>query len=272
MHRSPLPLYRSLCCSRGLNKNRHNRVMRSSGQWSIWLRCRWRSVTAAAQLVQSPSIAPRHCNICGYVGPFFPFGTPPRLDAGCPSCKSLERHRLLRLWADENLTQLQGRTILHFAPEPAVRSFIEPAAANYITADIDARNVDHQVNIEEIDLGDGFCDVILCSHVLEHVDDRKALAELYRVLRPGGLLLMMTPVNWAWDETYENPSITSERDRLLHFGQSDHVRYFGADILGRIETAGFDVSLVRSLEPDASRYGLLRSDVLFLCSKVGGRP
>jgi len=235
--------------------------------WSERLRLLRRSARAARHLLRHPTIAPRHCTICGYAGSFYPIGTPPRLDAGCPSCKSLERHRLLKLWADENLTQLQGRTILHFAPEGAVRSFIEPVAANYITADIDPRNVDHEVDIENIAFDDGFCDVVICSHVLEHVDDRRALAELYRILRPGGLLLMMTPVNWAWDTTYENPSITSAQDRLLHFGQSDHVRYYGADIVGRIEKAGFDVSLVRSVEPAVTRHGLLRSDVLFLCRR-----
>jgi SAM-dependent methyltransferase len=248
-------------------KSGYNRAMTKAGRWSERLRLPYHSARAAQRLLRHPTIAPRHCNICGYEGPFYPLGTPPRLDAGCASCKSFERHRLLKLWADDNPAQLQGRKILHFAPERAVRSFIEPLAANYITADIDPRNVDHEINIEDIAFDDGFCDVVICSHVLEHVDDRKALAELHRILRPDGLLLMMTPVNWAWDTTYEDPSITSPRERLLHFGQSDHVRYFGADIVGRIEEAGFDVSLVRSVEPAVRRHGLLRSDVLFLCRK-----
>jgi SAM-dependent methyltransferase len=225
------------------------------------------SLRAARGLLLNPTVAPRQCNICGYEGRFYPFGTPPRLDAGCPSCKSLERHRLLKLWADENRAELQGRIVLHFAPEPAVRAFIEPLAAKYITADIDPGKADHAVDIEDIAFAGGFCDVVVCSHVLEHVDDGRALGELHRILRPGGLLLMMTPVNWAWETTYENPAITGESDRCLHFGQSDHVRYFGADILGRIAAAGFRVTLFRSLEPAVSRHGLLRSDVLFVCGR-----
>lgn len=241
--------------------------MKSSGVQStrvLWL---LHTVRAIWRLLSCLTIAPRHCNICGYDGAFYPYGVPPRLDAGCPSCKSVERHRLLKLWADENPGQLQGRTVLHFAPEGAIRSFIEPRAAKYMTADIDPQRADHEVNIEDIAFADDFCDLIVCSHVLEHVDDRKALAELYRILTPNGLLLMLTPVNWAWGKTYEDPSITSETDRLLHFGQSDHVRYFGADIVGRIENAGFRVTLFPSLEPAVRQLGLSRSDVLFLCWK-----
>jgi len=141
-------------------------------------------------------------------------------------------------------------------------------AARYLTADIDPQKADHQVNIEQVSFAESAFDTILCSHVLEHVDDRKALAELYRVLRPGGLLLLMTPVVWAWAKTYENPAITTERDRLLHFGQNDHVRIFGTDIIDRIEKVGFRVSLFHSTEPAVSRHGLLRNDVLFLCGKA----
>jgi SAM-dependent methyltransferase len=180
----------------------------------------------------------------------------------------LERHRLLKLWADENVAEFRGRTVLHFAPERAVRSFVEALAEEYVTADIDASKADHQVNIEAITLADSSFDIVLCSHVLEHVDDRRALSELYRILRPSGLLLMMTPVIWAWDRTYEDPGITTERGRLLHFGQGDHVRVFGADIVGRIEQVGFRVSLFRSWEPGISRHGLLRGDVLFICWKT----
>jgi ubiquinone/menaquinone biosynthesis C-methylase UbiE len=71
------------------------------------------------------------------------------------------------------------------------------------------------VNIEDIAFPEGSFDTILCSHVLEHVDDRKALGEMHRILRQGGLLLMMTPVVWAWDTTYENPAIVTDRDRVL---------------------------------------------------------
>src|SRR6476619_7062764 len=101
------------------------------------VRHRWRwmryTLIAIRRLLLHPAIAPRLCNVCGYEGLFYAFGTPPRLDAGCPSCDSLERHRFLKLWMDENVALVQGRTILHFAPAHAERSFIEPLASQYFT-------------------------------------------------------------------------------------------------------------------------------------------
>ena len=49
-------------------------------------------------------------------------------------------------------------------------------------------------------LPDGF-DVILCSHVIEHVDSDQTLLEAFhRVLRPGGYLLLNVPINEVWDD------------------------------------------------------------------------
>ncbi len=154
--------------------------------WSMRMRWAWQTVKAVRRLLARPTIAPRQCNFCGYQGPFYPFGTPPRLDAGCPSCHSLERHRLLKIWADENMAKLQGRSILHFAPERIVRFFVEPLSAKYVTADLDPGKADRQVDIEAIAFAAASFDIVICSHVLEHVDDRKALSELHRILRPGG--------------------------------------------------------------------------------------
>ena len=238
------------------------------GDWPIRFRWAHGTLRAVARLLLNSTIAPRLCNICRYEGLFCAHGTPPRLDSRCPSCKSLERHRLFKLWFDNNSALLKGRAILHFAPEHAVRSFVEPLAGTYVTADLDPRKADYQVNIEDIAFPEGSFDTILCSHVLEHVDDRKARGEMHRILRQGGLLLMMTPVVWAWDTTYENPAIVTDRDRVLHLAQKNHVRYFGANIVRRIENAGFRVSLFKSSEPAVSLHSLLRDDVLFACWKV----
>jgi len=73
------------------------------------------------------------------------------------------------------------------------------------------------------------------------VDDKKALAEIYRVLKPGGVALIMLPVIEGWAGTYENPKVTTPEERKRHYGQADHVRYYGADVRGRIRAAGFQL-------------------------------
>ena len=215
----------------------------------------------------------RECNICGYEGAFYPAGFPSgqaiRLDAGCPSCGSLERQRFLKFWVDANATEISGRSVLHFAPEDCVRRVIEPLAGKYVSADIsDHRTIDLTLNIEDIELPDGSFDVAVCSHILEHVDDAKALSQLRRILKPGGLLLVMVPIVDAWDQTYENPSVNSNKARCLEFGQGDHVRYYGNDIGARMAKAGFDVSFSVASGPDVARFALTRGERVFICKRA----
>ena len=105
--------------------------------------------------------------------------------------------------------------------------------------------------------------------MLEHVDDRKAVPELFRILRPGGLLIAMFPMVEGWDTTYENPAVTLPEERLLHFGQHDHVRFFGRDARSRLATPGFVVSEYTAVEPYVRKYGLMRGEKIFLCHKPG---
>ncbi|MFZ5791336.1 MAG: class I SAM-dependent methyltransferase [Pseudomonadota bacterium] len=208
-----------------------------------------------------------HCNICGYSGPFLAFGQPPRYGAACPGCGSLERQRLLKLWVDENADLLRHARLLHFAPEPCVGEFLRPLVKSYHTADIDPCHADLVQNIEAIDIPDESYDVILCSHVLEHVDDRKALAELRRVLATGGFAVVMVPIVEGWPTTYENPAITDPEGREAHFGQHDHVRYYGADLRQRIAAASFELIEKTAMEPEVSAHSLLRGEKLFVCRK-----
>src|SRR3546814_15053138 len=91
--------------------------------------------------------------------------------------------------------------VLHFAPEVAVRRFVDQSSfADYTSADLDPSKAMCRVNIEAMNLDDESFDVIICSHVLEHVDHRKALREMYRVLSPGGFAVLMFPIIEAWTE------------------------------------------------------------------------
>jgi SAM-dependent methyltransferase len=176
----------------------------------------------------------------------------------------LERHRLFKIWVDQNSGEISGRRLLHFAPEQIVARLVRPLGSHYIAADIDPNRADLFLNIEAIALEDQTVDVVICFHVLEHVNDALALKEMRRILAPGGLLLMMTPVVEGWPTTYEDPRVKTAQERELHYGQADHVRYFGADIRKKMHDAGFAVSEFTAIEPDVSRSSLLRGEKLFL--------
>jgi SAM-dependent methyltransferase len=181
----------------------------------------------------------------------------------CPQCGSLERHRLLKLWLDDNRERIVGKRVLHFAPEAAMSDLVRPLAKAYVTADI-APGRDLQLNIEKIELPDESYDVILCSHVLEHVDDRAALAEMHRVLVVGGVALLMTPLIEGWATTYENGAIAEPHDRAIHFGQQDHVRYFGSDFRDRIRRAGFSSDEFTAEGFVVVKHGLSRGEKIFI--------
>ncbi len=207
------------------------------------------------------------CPICKYEGQFGPFGIPPRLSAKCPSCWSLERHRLFYLWVEREQPFSKADSLLHFAAEKTVRRFIEPQVGRYVTTDYMRPEADLKLNIEEMELEDACFTRIICNHVLEHVDDRKALSELYRVLVPGGIAVLSTPICEGWAETYENPDIPLGPEAHEHFGQWDHVRFYGRDIRDRIKAAGFDLREVVAVEPDVQTHGLLRGEVMFVANK-----
>jgi SAM-dependent methyltransferase len=209
----------------------------------------------------------RSCPLCGYSGEFAPVGTPPRLDGMCPSCNSRERHRLFKLWLDREKPITKDHRVLHFAPEGVLKPVVQPLAGSYVTADFMAPGVDLRLNIEALDLADGSFDVILAHQILEHVDHHKALAECFRVLSAGGMMIATTPIIEAWDKTYVNPAITARRDRVLHFGQADHSRYFGRDLKDDMRAAGFDLVEYVSQEPDVSTHALIRGETLFILTK-----
>ena len=213
----------------------------------------------------------RSCNLCNYHGYFGIMGRPARLDAKCPRCDSLERHRLLALALDRGLVPVPSDSscdVLHFAAEPVLEKLFRKMWTNYRTADLYLA-ADLTLDLENIDLPNESIDLIVANHVLEHVDDYRAAQEFNRILRPGGILICMVPIIEGWDHTYENDSIVSENDRLLHFGQKDHVRFYGRDFPQRIERGGFtNTHRVTAETTDILSFGLLRGEKVFAFEKI----
>jgi SAM-dependent methyltransferase len=198
----------------------------------------------------------------------------------CPACGSLERQRLLMLYLAAHTDVLESPVrMLHFAPEPCLYyRFTAAPQLDYVTADLDDAMpmIDVRADITVLDFSDDSFDVVLCSHVLEHVDDdAQALRELRRVVRPTGRVFLQHPIDPARERTYEDWTMVEPGDRSRAFGQRDHVRVYGQDFVERVRAAGLTVEFVPYLDqvpPDqVRRFALrdgssLRGSDLYICS------
>jgi SAM-dependent methyltransferase len=220
----------------------------------------------------------RFCACCqSQVRAFLPYplnkpGRTPRQNARCPVCGALERHRLIvhYLRARTNLWTAPRLRLLHVAPESHLtRMFRAATHVHYVSMDLSkARRPRLRANLEQLAFRDASFDAIYCSHVLEHVpDDRRAMRELRRVLKPEGWAILQVPI--IRDVTFEDPAITSEPERLAAYGQHDHVRAYGFDYRDRLNDAGFAVTVdpyVRTLpEPELARLGFMATEDVYLC-------
>ena len=168
----------------------------------------------------------------------------------CPFCQASDRDRLYALYIQNYLLRVKSDgviKIVDFAPAAPLSHFIRKLIAqsgqdiSYRTADLYAEGVDDKVDITDMRLYESNqFDFFICSHVLEHVeDDRKALRELYRILKPSGRGILMVPILLGLEEIDEDPSVVDEAERWRRFGQFDHIRlYSKAGFIERIREAG----------------------------------
>jgi SAM-dependent methyltransferase len=183
------------------------------------------------------------------------------------------RHRALLLYL-RNVVQLaeSDRDVLHVGPAPAISAWLSSLPqVRAVSIDIDPEVADVQADVTNLPFEDSSFDVIVCAHVLEHVpDDRSAITELYRVLRPEGTAVIQVPPS-PLPETFEDFTVTTPEERERMFGQYDHVRICGADYWLRLEAAGFTVTeedYVERLDPATRRtFGLRVGEPSFLCTK-----
>ena len=163
----------------------------------------------------------------------------------CPFCRSMPRHRILALWGKAHKRYLRKADILYFAPGMSERTWLKRNKVSCVTADLFDKKVDFKLDIQDTGLPDGSYDVIICNHVLEHVDDfKKALKEMYRILRPGGSFICSFPMDPKIELLDEDPSVQTEEERIRRFGQNDHQRVFGMKADRFLTEAGFEVERI----------------------------
>ena len=216
------------------------------------------------------------CPVCGRrYRKFMPYGyVRPRENALCPHCLALERHRLLWLFLQNETDFFDAPArLLHVAPEYCfIKRFERLPRLDYVTADLESPLAKVKMDIQRIPFPDDAFDIVFCNHILEHVDDdRLAMREMFRVMRPGGWGIMLSPVNPARRTTYEDPAITDRAEREAHFGQKDHLRDYGLDYGKRLAEAGFEVDeidYVRYLDPEAAKLYGLRSEIVYRVRKA----
>jgi len=206
---------------------------------------------------------------------FLPYGYgKQRSNALSPSTLSLERHRLLWLFLQQETDFFTAqKTMLHMAPEQCfLDRFKKLSNIDYTTADLYSPIADVKADICNLPFENNHFDVVFCNHVLEHIpDDTKAMQELYRVLKPGGMGVFQIPQDLNRTTTFEDDSITDPKERAAIFGQYDHVRVYGRDYFDTLRAIGFIVEEVNYTEKMTvevlKKYALMPGEILPVCYK-----
>jgi SAM-dependent methyltransferase len=221
------------------------------------------------------------CPCCGArCAEFLPAGGRRKLpNRKCPGCGSLERHRALWLYMVNRTNLLRDQLrVLHFSPMPALRALLGGLPnVDCVTADLDGVRAELRMDMADNLFRDDVFDAVLAVHVLEHVpDDRRAMREAFRVLKPGGWAILHSPIEPGREVTFEDPSIVTPEERERVFGQRDHVRAYGHDYPLRLRQAGFHVrrdNYLRRLGPEVAARHRLGSELeVFFCVKPTNGP
>ena len=191
----------------------------------------------------------------------------------CPRCDASDRERLMAIYLDKVFAKFDPTRrcrLIEFAPADGLpRIFARYPFIDYRSADLTRPDVDEHVDLTALTYPDRSVDVLLCSHVLEHVsDDRKAMREIRRVLKPDGFGILLVPLIVGLEETHEDPSFDTLELRWKYFGMGDHVRQYGKrDFIERLEAAGLSVDQVGIEHFDAEafrRAGIADNSILYV--------
>ena len=202
-----------------------------------------------------------------------------RANCICPRCYSTDRDRLIYLYLkDISPIFEQSLNVIHIAPSGSLKALMTSikninyqSGVKYYEGFYYSEDV-ALMDITKLSFNDQSFDVIFCNHVLEHIeDDKKAMSELYRILKSGGWGILQVPISNILDKTYEDHTITDPKEKEIHFGQFDHVRIYGKDYTERLKNVGFKVNIIDPKitwkNNNIDKYAINKNEVLFIVSK-----
>jgi SAM-dependent methyltransferase len=230
------------------------------------------------------------CPLCGtHADTFLPFGIEApvfalkdvvgagyRQNARCPNaqCASLDRERLVYLFLRDRTTLLRDQArVLHVAPEPNLAALLARRPVSVAVDLVPNQPGGIPMDITRAAFADASFDVVICNHVLEHIpDDRAALREIRRVLRPSGWAILQVPIALSEAATFEDESVTEPDAREQAFGQRDHVRLYGRDYADRVRAAGFVVKTYKAATEFGAafcaRHALRERETIYMAVKA----
>ena len=197
-----------------------------------------------------------------------------RENALAPDSMSLERHRLMWLFLQKKTDFfINKHKFLHVAPEFCfIKIFKNMKNIEYITGDLVSPWADVKMDVHNIPFPNNSFSIVICNHVLEHVnDDKKVMREFYRVMKPGGWGIFQVPIDTNNKVTQEDKNITDPQERERLYWQHDHLRLYGLDYAKKLTDAGFTVTesnFVNELDKDlVIRYALPKDEIIYFCQK-----
>lgn len=217
-----------------------------------------------------------HCPCCGWSLRHFTVGgasLKSKPNGYCPRCNSKPRHRWLWIFLQEKTELFKSPLrVLHLSPAYSMgRSMAALHHLSYTSADlVTKQNVHIRMDLSDAAFKHQSFDAIVCLHVLEHVErDRPAIDNLYRMVKPGGWVLVGVPIRLD-ENTYEDASIVDPEARKAAFGEKDHYRWYGRDLIDRLSQTGFEVEMHKACDFPISKqkkYGLKSGEVMLLCRR-----